>query len=90
MDASTTTLVGEKCTHEGAQHLTREFCIPGASVTQGIRQCENPLAHGRFGQNAIHEMGGRVGHAPSATRGAQSPSFATESQQAITAASVAV
>jgi hypothetical protein len=38
MDASATTLVGEKRTHEGTQHLTRELCIPGTAIAERLEK----------------------------------------------------
>jgi hypothetical protein len=82
--------VCEERTQEGAQHLTRESGIPGAAVTQGIRQRENPLPHGDFWEYAVDEMSGGVCHAASTARRAEPPTAAREGEQAVVAAAVAV
>jgi hypothetical protein len=66
LDAGAATLIGEECTQEGAQHLSREPRVPGAAITQGVGQREDPLAQGHFRQYAVHEVGRGVCHASSA------------------------
>jgi hypothetical protein len=78
MDTGAAALVRKECSHERAQHFTRELRIPGAAISQGIGQCQDPLSHRHFRQHMIDEVRCSVGHAPSPARGTQSSAFAAE------------
>ena len=80
----------EQGADEGAQDFAREPRVVGAAIAERIRERENPLPNGRFGQHAIDEVCRRIRHATSAARGAEAAALARESDQAIVAARVAV
>ena len=88
--ASAPTLVCEQCTQEGAKYLACESGVPRAAVTERIRECENPLARGHFGQHAVDEVRGRVCHAPATAGWTQPPPFTRKRDKSIVAAGIAV
>jgi hypothetical protein len=82
--------LGEQGAKEGAQHLARESRVVRTAVAERIGQCQNPLADGHFGQDAIHQMRRCIRHAPTAARGAKAAALAREGNQAIELAGIAV
>ena len=81
---------GEQGAEKGAEDLAGERPIVGTAVAKRVGQREDPLADGHFGQDAIDEVCGAVGHAPAAARGAEATPLAGEGHQAIVAAGIAV
>ena len=76
--------------HEDAQHGARERRVVGEAVAEGERQREHPLADRDLGQHAVHQVRGRVGHAPAAAGRAEAAALAGEGDDAVEAAVVAV
>jgi hypothetical protein len=54
------------------------------------RNRQHPLSHRHFGKYMVHEMGGRIGHAPAATRRTRASAFTGKRQDAVHAAGIAV
>ncbi len=80
---------GEDRAHEDGEDQARKARVVGEAVAERKGQREHPLAHGHLGQHAVDEMGGRVGHAPAATGGAEAAPLAGKSDEAIVAAGLA-
>lgn len=81
---------GEDRPHEDTQHGAGERSIVGESVAETERQREYPLSHGDLGEDAVHQVRGRIGHAPATTRRAESSALAGEGDHAVESAVVAV
>lgn len=45
------------------------------------RETQDPLPHGLYGQDTVHEMGRRLTHPPSPATGAKPTALATERHQ---------
>jgi hypothetical protein len=67
-----------------------EVAFIGGFAPNGIGQGEHPLPDGRFGQHAVDEVGGRIGHSPTPTRRTEPPALAREGDEPIVVAGVAV
>jgi hypothetical protein len=81
---------GKERAKEGAQHLAGEPRVVRAPVAERIGQCQDPLADGHFGQNAVHQVRRGIRHAPAAARGAEAAPLAGEGNEAIELAGIAV
>ena len=79
----------EQSPEEEVQDLAGEGGVVGHAVAEREGEREHPLAHGDLGKNAVDEMGGGVGHAPSGTGGTEA-SLTREGDQTVVAAFVAV
>ena len=75
---------------EDAQDIGDEARIICQAVAQGEGKREHPLTDGDCGKDAIHEMGGGVGHPAAATGRTEATAFAGELQESVLAASVAM
>ena len=59
---------------EGSADLGADDSIVGHEIAQAYRDAEDPLAIRRVRQDAIHEVGGGLGHASATARGTESAS----------------
>ena len=82
--------LGEKRPHEGAEHLARELRVVGAPVAERVRKREHPLPDRYLGQDAVHEMGRRVGHAAAAAGRAEPAAACTRTQPGVVSTIVTV
>jgi hypothetical protein len=80
----------EDAADEEAQDLGGQPRVVGHPVAQAEGKRKDPLPHRRFGQHAVHEVGGRVRHTPSPAGAAEAASLAGEGHQAVAAAGVTV
>jgi hypothetical protein len=76
--------------HEDAQDGAREWGVVGEAVAQREGQREHPLPHRDLGQDPVHQVRGRVGHAPPAARRAEAAALAGERDDPVESALVAV
>jgi hypothetical protein len=83
-------LVGKEGTQEGAKDLSRQPCIPGASVSQRIRKREHPLTDRHMRQHAIDEPGRCVRHSQAAAGRAEPSALARKGDEPIVTAGVAM
>jgi len=63
--------LGEERAEEDAEHFAREPRVVGAAVAERVGKREDPLANRHVGQDAVHEVRRRVGHAPPAAGGTE-------------------
>jgi hypothetical protein len=82
--------LGEERAEEGAEHLAREPRVVEAAVAKRVREREDPLSDRHLGEDAVHEVRRRIGHAAAAARGTETAILARKSQQAVAAAGIAV
>ena len=76
MMACTAPLVREQRANEGAQYFASKPGIPGAAITERVRQREDPLAHRDMRKHVVDEPGGCVRHSPNATGRAEPSTLA--------------
>jgi hypothetical protein len=53
--------------YKDLQYIPHQGRVIGEAIAQCIRNRWHPLADGHFGENTIHQMRGRVEHAPCST-----------------------
>ncbi len=76
--------------HEDPEDLLHQGRVVGEPVAKPSRQREDPLPDGDLGEDPVHQVRGRVGHAAAAAGGAEAAAFAREGDQAIEPARIAV
>jgi hypothetical protein len=64
-------LPGEDDVQEDGEHGAQEGAIPGEAIAQREGEAEDPLAYGDVGQDAVHQVGGGVGHAATEAGGVE-------------------
>ncbi|MFZ1058261.1 MAG: hypothetical protein WAP47_03600 [Candidatus Rokuibacteriota bacterium] len=74
---------------EDAEDGAAEAVVPGEQVAQAVGEAQDPLADGDAGQHTIHEVGGALGHAPTAAARAEATALAGEGDQPLQGAGVA-
>ena len=68
---------------ENPQHRIDQTGVTMEEIPQPLRQREHPLPHRHLGEHVIHEVRGRLGHAPGAAGGADPAALAREGDQEV-------
>lgn len=76
--------------HEDAQDGAREWGVVGEAVAEREGKREHPLPHRDLGHDPVHQVRGRICHAPAAARRAEAAAFAGEGDDPVESAAVAM
>ena len=68
---------------ENPQHRIDQAGVTMKELAQPLRQREHPLPHRHLGVHMIHQVRGRLGHAPGAARGTDPAALAGEGDQKV-------